>query len=213
MKKFFWISLFSFPLLITCGSPKYINDVPYKFKYNEGEIKNQLGITNEPNVKANEYDENLTDHQILLKEKYAIILNISPKEINDYSFYGFIDQWLGTPYTTQKTMSKDGLNMVAFTQALYNQVYKIKLPAVSAAEIFTSPLVEKFTGRSFLEEGDIIFFRYNKDLPVSDLAIYLKNDKILMSTRNSGLAIFDFNDDYFQTRYLAAGRVNAEQDK
>lgn len=198
-------------LFLACGSPKYISEVPYKFQFDEAAIKKDLGLNDAVVVKANEYDANLTDREIQLKEKYAIILNVTPKEIQNYSFYGFIDEWINTPYTHEKNMSKQGLNMVPFTQALYNQVYKIKLPAASAAEIFTSPLVEKFTGRAFLEEGDLIFFRYNKDLPVSDVAIYLRNDKILMSTRSSGLAIFDFNDSYFQTRYIAAGRVQQEE--
>lgn len=212
LRKFVPIIFASCILLSSCGSPKYISEVPYKFKFDEKAIKHQLGISDAKVVKANEYDENLTDREILLKEKYAIILNVTPKEIDNYSFYGFIDEWLNTPYSSEKSMSKKGLNMVPFTQALYNQVYKVKLPAASAAEIFTSPLIEKFTGRAFLEEGDLIFFRYNKDLPVSDVAIYLKNDKILMSTRGSGLAIFDFNDSYFQTRYLAAGRIQQKEE-
>lgn len=206
----FYLALFF--VVISCGSPKYINDVPYKFTYNESDIKKELGITNAPTVKSNEFDENLTDHQIYLKEKYAIILNVSPKEINNYDFYSYIDEWLNTPYSREKTMSKSGLNMVPFAQALYNMVYKVKLPASSAAEIFTSKQLEKFTGRAFLEEGDIIFFRYSKDLPVSDLAIYLKNGKILMSTRSAGLAIFDFDDEYFQTRYLASGRAIQDEE-
>jgi len=164
-------------------------------------------------VKANEYDANLSDREIYLKEKYAIILNVSPAEVNDYDFYGFIDDWLNTPYSTEKKLDKQGANMVAFTQALYNQVYKVKLPAASAADIFRASQLEKFTGRGFLEEGDLIFFRYSKDLPVSDVAIYLKNDKILMSTQSAGLAIFDFNSDYFQTRYLASGRVMKQADQ
>ncbi len=206
MTKYILLSSIVFSLLMSCGTPKYINDVPYKFSYNESEIKKELGISDAP-IKANEYEENLTDRQIYLKEKYAIILNVSLKDINNYDFYDFIDQWLNTPFSREQVMSKNGLNMVPFTQALYNKVYGTKLPASSAAEIFMAEEIEKFTGRAFLEEGDIVFFRYSKDLPVSDIAIYLKNGKILMSTRDSGLAIFDFDDEYFQTRYLAAGRI------
>lgn len=213
MKKTVWILIILTPLLTTCNSSKYVNDVPYKFSYDESSIKKELGIDGQSSVTAIEYDKNLTDREIYLKEKYAIILNVSPGEVNDYEFYGFVDDWLNTPHTTEKKMDKQGANMVSFTQALYNQVYKVKLPAASAAEIFTAPQLEKFTGRGFLEEGDLIFFRYSKDLPVSDVAIYLKNDKILMSTQNAGLAIFDFNSDYFQTRYLASGRVLKQEKK
>lgn len=207
MKRFNTPILALFLALISCGSSKYVEDIPYKFSYNPDQIKKDLGITETVEVEENEMDKLLTDEEIYLKEKYAIILNVSPKEINNYPFYAFIEEWINTPYTSEKNMSKSGLNMVPFVQALYNQVYKVKLPAASAAEIFRAEQLEKFTGRAFLEEGDLIFFRYSKDLPVSDIAIYLKNGKILMTNRSSGLAIFDFDSEYFQTRYLASGRV------
>jgi len=70
--------------------------------------------------------------------------------------------------------------------------------------------LQLFTGRTFLKEGDILFFRYDKFHPISDVGIYLHNDRILACT-NNGLNIYNFNDEYFQLRYVAAGRIKEKE--
>lgn len=196
---------------ITCKTPKYIEEVPLKLKYDEKKIKKELGIKDgKPNqTLADQYEEGLTDAQIRVKEKYAVLLSVRPDEIKSYDFYEYIDKWLGTPYGN-KSFSKDSLGMVPFTQALYSKTYKKSLPK-TAIGIFQSKDIELFLSRIDLEEGDLIFLRYSKDVPVSDVAIYLKKDKILASTKSSGLRIFNFTDDYFQTRYFASGRIKEDE--
>ena len=44
------------------------------------------------------------------------------------------------------------------------------------------------------------------------MGIYLHNDRILPCTEE-GLNIYDFNDPYFQLRYVAAGRLKQEEQK
>ncbi|MFC4816886.1 MULTISPECIES: C40 family peptidase [unclassified Flavobacterium] len=198
---------------ISCGNPKYIDEVPLKLKYDENKIKDELGIKEtKPNHRlADQYEEGLTDEQIRVKEKYAVLLSVRPDEIKSYDFYEYIDKWLGTPYGN-RSFSKDSLAMVPFAQALYSKAYKKSLPR-TALGIFKSKDIELFLSRIDLEEGDLIFLRYNKDNPISDVAIYLKNDRILATTKSSGLRIFNFNDDYFQTRYFASGRIKTDDDK
>ena len=199
-------------LFVACGNPKYIEQVPLKLKYDEQKIKKALGIKEggQDLRLADQYEEGLTDEQIRVKEKYAVLLSVRPDEIKSYDFYEYIDKWIGTPYGS-RSFSKDSLAMVPFAQALYSKAYKKSLPK-TALGIFKSKDIELFLSRVDLEEGDFIFLRYNKDVPVSDVAIYLKNDRILATTKSSGLRVFNFNDNYFQTRYFASGRIKEEAD-
>lgn len=211
----FTYTLFGVLILLifaSCGSSKYVQEIPFKLRYDDDAIARKLGITDTiaSNSEKHEYEEGLTDEQIYLKEKYAISLRVLPVEITNYKFYGIIDEWIGTKYA-KKGMNKDSLNIASFAQILYQDVYDVSFPP-TALGIFNSKDIDLFTGRSYLEEGDIIFFRYNKDLPVSDIGIYLRNDLILASTRQNGLAVFDFNSKYFQLRYLCSGRIKQKKE-
>lgn len=212
MKKIFTVVLIVLTV-VACGIPKYIEEVPLKLKFDEAKIKKTLGIKENQNNQrlADQYEEGLTDEQIRVKEKYAVLLSVRPDEIKRYDFYQYIDKWLGTPYGA-RSFSKDSLAMVPFVQALYSKAYKKSLPR-TALGIFKSKDIELFLSRVDLEEGDFIFLRYNKDNPISDVAIYLKNDRILATTKSSGLRVFNFNDDYFQTRYFASGRIKEDEEK
>lgn len=202
-----------FLLLITfttsCNSKKYISDIPYR--YHDIELNNDLFVQKGIEEKYSIVDDNnekLSDEQLRIKEKYSIILKVLPKEISNYKFYSYIDQWLGTPYKPQKLEEKVGADCSYFVQALYSDVFNITFSKTPDG-IFRSKSIQLFTGRTFLKEGDLLFFRYDKFNPISDVGIYLHNDRILACTVN-GLNIYDFNDEYFQLRYVAAGRLKTE---
>lgn len=213
--KFFIPLLYIFSLLLVagCSRPLYLQEVPLKFNYSKELAENYLGMRLDDitdDAILSDYEENITDDELYLKEQYAILLGVRPREIKNYPFYGFIDEWLGTPYA-EEGFSSEGMGSAAFIQALYSFVYKVSLPK-KPNEIFRSDKLEIFTGRTFMEEGDIIFFRYSKQNPISDVGLYLQNGKILMSTLKDGLAIYDFSDEYFQLRYVSSGRLRT-QDK
>lgn len=204
--RFYGYFAFLFVLLSSCNNYKYLQDVPYKFKYDISAIKNMHGLTEDvPLTESNDYTKHLSDREILLKETYAITLNVQPAEITNYKLYNTVDSWLGKNHKTVG-VDENSISMGALAQLIYQDAYNVKLPAYPI-DIFNSPNIDLFLGRKFLNEGDIIFFRYNKDNPVSDIGIYLKNDIILASTPTDGIALFDFNSAYFQLRYLCAGRI------
>lgn len=185
---------------------KYMDEIPFELANNEKAIRDSLGLHSYDLTKLpREYEADLTDRQIYLKEKFAIICKVEPREILNYKFYDFIDQWLGTPYA-DKGFTERNLNISFFASKLFNFSHKVSLPN-SAIEIFKSKELEIFTSRIYLQEGDIIFFRYNKSSAVSDIGIYLRNNKVLVSTPKNGLMITDFNQEYFQLRYIASGRI------
>lgn len=194
-------------LVLSCRS-KYYREIPYKIVYNQNEIEKKLNIRKIIPILDTlnqEYETNLSDRQIYLKEKYSIILGIKPEELKNYKFYDFIDKWINTRYA-QSGFTSDSMSMAPFVSALYQYSFKKKLPSTPLG-IFKSKEINLFTGRKFLQEGDILFFRYNKDIPIGDVGVYLRNNRILVTTKRDGLIISDFNQNYFQLRYISAGRL------
>jgi cell wall-associated NlpC family hydrolase len=200
-------------LSIECSSQKYITQVPFKYDYSLEALKKQAKmedmVLNDQTV-VNDNSENLSDAVLALKEKYSIVLGVMPNKITNYKLYSYIDPWMNTPYQ-EKSFSNKGIDCSYFLQSLYSDVYKVTLPK-DPAGMWKSKSIQIFTGRSFLAEGDLVFFRYDKDHPISDVGLYLHNDRILACT-NKGLAIYNFNDEYFQLRYIGAGRINEDTKK
>lgn len=202
-----------FLTLLGCGSENYIAQVPFKYDYSIDLLKKQnkmddISLGNQAVV--NDNSENLNDETLAIKEKYSIVLGVMPTKITNYKLYSYINQWIDTPYK-EKSFSKDGIDCSYFIQSLFSSVFKVTLPK-DPAGMFRSKSLQLFTGRTFLEEGDLVFFRYDKDHPISDVGMYLHNDRILACT-DKGLAIYNFNDEYFQLRYIASGRINKDATK
>jgi lipoprotein Spr len=205
--------LILFSTLLGCGSENYIAQVPFNYDYSIDLLKKQnkmddISLGNQAVV--NDNSENLNDETLAIKEKYSIVLGVMPTKITNYKLYSYIDQWIDTPYK-EKSFSKDGIDCSYFIQSLFSSVFKVTLPK-DPAGMFRSKSLQLFTGRTFLEEGDLVFFRYDKDHPISDVGMYLHNDRILACT-DKGLAIYNFNDEYFQLRYIASGRINKDATK
>ncbi len=199
-------SLLIASFLCSCSSKQYLKYIPYQYSFQEviKQKKSELSkLKNEVIVDDNE--DNLKDEDLKLKEKYSIILGVMPKEIKNYELYSYVDKWVGTPYKKGILDLKEGADCSFFAQTLYSEVYDEVLPK-DPAGMFRSKLIQLFTGRTYLQEGDLIFLRYDKDHPISDVGIYLKNDRIIACTAE-GLDIYNFNDKYFQLRFVSAGRL------
>ncbi len=197
--------------LTNCSSKKYISEVPYRYSSEEEYQAINTGKTAIENQYTNIDDnpEKLDDKKLRLKEKYAVLFGVMPKEIKNYDFYAYIDPWLGTPYRKQSLELQKAVDCSYFVQALYSDVFQETFPKTPDG-IFRSKALQLFTGRTFLQEGDLIFFRYDKHKPISDVGIYLHNDRILACSNNE-LNIFNFNNEYFQLRYIAAGRLKPKE--
>lgn len=196
-----------------CSSHNYISQIPFKYDFSldllkKKSQKEEIGLRNEAVI--NDNSENLSDATLALKEKYSIVLGVMPSKIVNYSLYEYIDTWIDTPYK-EKSFSRKGIDCSYFLQSLYSDVYKVTFPK-DPSGMWKSKSIQIFTGRGFLAEGDLVFFRYDKDHPISDVGLYLHNDRILACT-DKGLAIYNFNDEYFQLRYIGAGRINEDAKK
>ena len=211
--KLFYIVLpFIFCVIVfSCAGKKYIREIPYNYSSDSFSqtVQNQNENSDLNYSLIDDNPDGLSDDILRIKEKYSIILEVMPKEIRDYKLYSYLDEWIGTPYKKQMLEKQVGVEASYFIQALYSDIYKETFPKTPDG-IFRSKSIQLFTGRTFLKEGDIVFFRYDKFRPISDVGIYLHNDRILACTAQ-GLNIYDFNDEYFQLRYVAAGRLKEKQ--
>ena len=86
---------------------------------------------------------------------------VPPKKITNYKLYAFIDEWIGTPYKEKTLEKQEGADASYFIQALFSEVYETTFPKTPDG-IFRSKDLQLFTGRTYLKEGDILFFRYDK---------------------------------------------------
>lgn len=147
-----------------------------------------------------------------LLTKYSAILNVAASDITNVKLYEFIDDWQGTAYVLGGA-TKDGIDCSSFTQRLFQSVYD-KYIERTAQKQFDSKLTDKFTGKEFLHEGDLIFFEGVGEYGsvISHVGIYLQNGKFVHSTSYSsdtgtrGVKISDLNNNFWQQRFVGAGR-------
>lgn len=144
--------------------------------------------------------------------KYSELLGVTSDKITNFKLYEFIAKWEGIPYLLGGETT-EGIDCSSFTQRLYTSVYDLYIER-TAQKQFNSKLTDKFQGREFLHEGDLIFFTRvnNKKNIVNHVGIYLQNGKFVHSTSfkrdtgTNGVKISDLNHPFWKKRFLAAGR-------
>ena len=140
-----------------------------------------------------------------LQKKYAVYLGIEPAKITNIRLYQFIDQWLHTPYKWGGT-SKKGIDCSSLIQQLLQNVYNISIPRTSVDQFFAQ-WIDKFGSTQYLSEGDLVFFRTNKEKIVSHVGLYLGNRMFVNSSSSKGVSIANLDDPYWKKMYVGAGRV------
>jgi murein DD-endopeptidase / murein LD-carboxypeptidase len=140
-----------------------------------------------------------------LQRKYAAYLKVQPEQISNIRLYQFIDQWLNTPYLWGGT-SKKGVDCSSLIQQLLQDVYNINIPRTSVDQFFTQ-WIDKFGSSQYLSEGDLVFFRTNKEKVVSHVGLYLSNRMFVNSSSSKGVSIANLDDPYWRKMYVGAGRV------
>jgi len=137
--------------------------------------------------------------------KYAHYLNTEPQQIQNLRLYGFIDQWMATPYLWGGTDEK-GIDCSAFMQRLLAEVYNIHIPRTSVQQFFND-WIDRFGSTEYLSEGDLVFFRTMDDKIISHVGMYLKNRMFVNSSSSKGVSIACLDDPYWKRCYVAAGRI------
>lgn len=137
-----------------------------------------------------------------LKERYASILGVPEKKLQNENLYQFIDNWIGVPHR-DGGMDKKGIDCSGFTVLLNREVYNQPLPRVA------SQMAEKVK-RKFeddLQEGDLVFFNFDGK-KFSHVGVYLQNGKFVHASTSKGVIISDLKDSWYYRYFSRAGSVN-----
>lgn len=136
-----------------------------------------------------------------VKERYAEVLGVSKRELDNEKLYKFIDEWLGVPHVTGG-MSKKGIDCSGFVGILEKEIYDKTLPRISRQ--MAENVKRKYENQ--LEEGDLIFFDFNGQ-QFSHVGVYLKNNKFVHSSTKRGIIISDLKDNWYYKYFSRAGAV------
>jgi murein DD-endopeptidase / murein LD-carboxypeptidase len=136
-----------------------------------------------------------------LKLKYAEILGVNDRQLQNVALIKFVDEWQGVPYKYGGG-NKSGVDCSNFTSLLYENVFSKKIIGNSAqlAEL-TAPVKE-----SNYKEGDLLFFKIKGD-KISHVGVYLINNKFVHATTSKGVMINDLSETYYKKYFIKAGRI------
>jgi cell wall-associated NlpC family hydrolase len=135
------------------------------------------------------------------KERYAELLGVSKKDLNNEKLYKFIDDWMGVAHTNGG-MSKDGVDCSGFTTLLQKEVYNKTLPR--ACKQMAEKVKRKYEDE--LQEGDLVFFDFNGQ-KFSHVGVYLHNNKFVHASNSRGVIISDLKDSWYYKYFSRAGSI------
>lgn len=136
-----------------------------------------------------------------LKERYAALLDVKEKDLDNEKLYRFIDSWLGVPHR-QGGMDKNGVDCSGFTTLLENEIYERSLPRT--ASLMAGEVKRKFEEE--LKEGDLVFFDFEGQ-KFSHVGVYLQNNKFVHASSSKGVIISNLKDPWYYKYFSRAGSV------
>lgn len=136
-----------------------------------------------------------------ITERYASLLNVREKELDNEKLYRFIDSWIGVPHRAGG-MDKKGVDCSGFTSILEKEIYDRSVPrtAKSMAESVKRKYEEE------LKEGDLVFFDFAGQ-KFSHVGVYLHNNKFVHASTSKGVIISDLKDPWYYKYFSRAGSI------
>ena len=206
------LSSFLLFLAIGCGSSRQPQATTIILDSKPGESKGTLGASQQKTDLGTKDEKTkpveVSRDQQKLQKKYAALLGVAPEQITNIRLYQFIDEWLNTPYLWGGD-SKAGIDCSAFMQKLYDKVYDIYIPRTSPEQFF-SKWIDRFASTKNLSEGDLVFFKTLKGKPITHVGFYVGNRMFVNSSSSKGVSFGNLDDQYWQTKYVAAGRIKQQ---
>ena len=136
-----------------------------------------------------------------LTERYASLLNVREKELDNEKLYRFIDSWMGVPHRSGG-LDKKGVDCSGFTTILEREIYDRAVPRT--AKSMAESVKRKYEGD--LKEGDLVFFDFQGQ-KFSHVGIYLHNNKFVHASTSKGVIISDLKDPWYYKYFSRAGSI------
>ncbi len=136
-----------------------------------------------------------------LKERYAALLNVNEKDLDNEKLYRFIDSWIGVPHRSGG-MDKKGVDCSGFTSILEQEIYNRPVPRT--ARLMAESVKRKYEKE--LQEGDLVFFDFDGQ-KFSHVGVYLHNNKFVHASTSKGVIISDLKDPWYYKYFSRAGSV------
>ena len=145
----------------------------------------------------------LTRHESkVIRKKYAGKLGISPRQIDNFALYKFIDKWYGVRYRIGGC-DANGIDCSGFAQKLYSEVYGIDLLRTAVDQFSNCKRIKNSKKAS---EGDLVFFCIGTRR-ISHVGVYLANNYFVHASTSNGVMISNLDEDYWHKHYAGCGRV------
>ncbi len=152
----------------------------------------------EESDKSDEAEDNIRD----LRAKYAGILGVRTKDLDNAALYQFIDRWYGTNYRLGGC-DISGIDCSGFVQKLYSEVFGIDLVRTAMDQFSSCKRIKRYKDA---EEGDLVFFKTHGK-KITHVGIYLANDYFVHASTSQGVIISNLNEEYWHRYFAGAGRV------
>ena len=136
-----------------------------------------------------------------LRDKYAGVLNVPEKAINNLLLYEFIDEWYGVAYRLGGH-DKTGTDCSGFSTNLYDVVYGISLPRTSNEQYNSC---RRIVHPDEMKEGDLVFF--GTPSRIHHVGIYLMNRYFVHASTSEGVTISSLEDPYWKRNFAGAGEM------
>ena len=136
-----------------------------------------------------------------VKERYATLLNVAPREIKNEKLYRFIDDWMGVRHETGG-MDKRGIDCSGFTLLLQNEIFEQRVLRTSRQ--MAESIKRKYEDE--LREGDLVFFDFGGQ-KFSHVGVYLQNGRFVHVSTSKGVIVSNLNDPWYYKYFSRCGSV------
>jgi len=157
-------------------------------------------VASNSNKKSSNYNKAEAEKASYLQIKYAPIIEVPTKRLDNIPLLELMDKWWGTKYCIGGNSEKC-IDCSGFSILVMNSIYNVKLPRTAQDQYNFCRRVEL----EDLQEGDLVFFGLGKK-SISHVGIYLQNNKFFHASTSVGVTITSMNDAYWKPKFRGGGR-------
>lgn len=155
---------------------------------------------------SREFDEKPVEEYPVDKEsfidKYKNLGRFSAEATEEERMLSEIVKFLDTPYQYGGE-SEDGIDCSAFTQQVFNNALKLKLPRTASQQYQVGNSIKQ--GK--LKFGDLVFFNTQRTSYPGHVGIFVGDDLFAHASISQGVTISSLKNSYYQQRFIGGKRV------